>query len=78
MILLLKSVFLAVNAGLRWFNNVTDVYLVQVFLLLIGLQGWRRHFFRYRPLLRGWLEVCANFTPTLEETTNTAQPHLVQ
>jgi hypothetical protein len=25
-----KSVFLAVNASLRWLNNVTGVYLVQV------------------------------------------------
>jgi hypothetical protein len=27
-----KSVFLAVNANLRWLNNVAGVYLVQVFL----------------------------------------------
>ncbi len=33
-----KSVFLEVNASLRWLNNVTGVYLVQVSLLSIG---WR-------------------------------------
>ncbi len=32
-----KSVFLAVNASLRWLNNAVGVYLVQVSLLLIGL-----------------------------------------
>ncbi len=31
-----KSVFLANNESLRWFNNVVGVYLVQVSLLLIG------------------------------------------
>jgi hypothetical protein len=31
-----KSVFLAVNVSLRWFNNVVGVYLVQVSLLLVG------------------------------------------
>ncbi len=34
-----KSVFLAVNASLRWLNNFSGVYLVQIFLLLIGPQG---------------------------------------
>jgi hypothetical protein len=52
-----KIVFLAVNASLRWLNNVTVVacrYLIQVSLLLIGQQGYA-DFFRYRPLLRiGW------------------------
>jgi hypothetical protein len=32
-----KSVlFIAVNAGLRWLNNVSSVYLIQVSLFLIG------------------------------------------
>ncbi len=49
-----KSLFFAVNASLRWLNNVSDVYLGQVSLLLINQQGLR-HFFRYRPLLPiGW------------------------
>jgi hypothetical protein len=39
MILNAKSVFLAVNSSLRWLNNVSGVYLVQVSLLLIGQQG---------------------------------------
>ncbi len=43
-------VFLAVNASLRWVNNVNGVYIVQVSLLLIG-QQCLEHFFRYRPLL---------------------------
>jgi hypothetical protein len=36
-----KSVFFAVNASLRWLNNVTSEYLVQVFLffLFAFLQG---------------------------------------
>jgi hypothetical protein len=39
---------------LRWFNNASGVYLVQVSLLLIGQQD-SGHFFRYRPLLPvGW------------------------
>jgi hypothetical protein len=43
-----KSAFLAVNASLRWLNNVISWYLAQVSLLLIGQQvsvllpiGWR-------------------------------------
>ncbi len=32
--------FLAVNAGLRWLNHVTGVYLGQVSLLLIFQQEW--------------------------------------
>ncbi len=31
-----KSVFLAVNASLRWLNNVAGVHFVHVSLLLIG------------------------------------------
>jgi hypothetical protein len=49
-----KSVFLAVNASLRWLSNVTGVYLVQVSLLKIGQQGLG-NFLRCRPLLPiGW------------------------
>jgi hypothetical protein len=40
------SVFLAVNASLRWLNNVFGVYLLQVSLLLIGQQVLG-NFFRY-------------------------------
>jgi hypothetical protein len=32
------SLFLVVNASLRWLNSVRDVYIVQVSLLLIGHQ----------------------------------------
>jgi hypothetical protein len=58
-----------VIASLRWLN-VSGVYLVQVFLLLIGLQGLGQ-FFRYRPLppIRLSLEDCANFTPTPKENS---------
>jgi hypothetical protein len=38
-----KSLFLAVNASLRWLNSVVGVYF-------FGQQGLG-HFFRYRPLL---------------------------
>jgi hypothetical protein len=65
-----KGVFLAVNASLRWLNNVSGVYFVQVSLLLIGQQGLR-HFFRYRPLLLiGWriVQILRR-----RETTNTRQ-----
>jgi hypothetical protein len=49
-----KSLFLAINASLRWLNNVTGLYLVQFPLLLIGEQGLGL-FFKYRPLLLiGW------------------------
>jgi hypothetical protein len=58
--------FLTVNASLRWLNNVTGVYLVQVSLLLIGQQGLG-HFFRILVLASHWLEDCANFTPTPKE-----------
>jgi hypothetical protein len=34
-----KSVFLTVNASLRWLNNVSGVYLVQVSCLLMGQRG---------------------------------------
>jgi hypothetical protein len=49
-----KSVFLPVNASLRWLNNVSGVYLTQVSLLLIVQQDLV-DFFRYRPFLPiGW------------------------
>jgi hypothetical protein len=49
-----QKVILAVNASLRWLNNVSGMYLVQVSLFLIGQQGLGQ-FFRYRPLLPiGW------------------------
>ncbi len=72
-----------VNASFRWINNVSGVYLVQVFWLLIGQQGLRHY--RYRPfftntggkrhgtflqvsaLASHWLENCANSVPTPEE-----------
>jgi hypothetical protein len=54
MILERKSVYLPVNASLRWLNNIGGVYLTQVSLLLIGLQDLP-DFFRYRPFLPiGW------------------------
>jgi hypothetical protein len=34
-----KTVFLVVNASLRWLVNVSGVYFIQVSLLLIGQQG---------------------------------------
>jgi hypothetical protein len=63
-----KSVFIVVNASLRWLNNVSGAYLVQVSLLLIG-QGDLGHFYRYRPCFP-WLEDCADFSPTLEFSVN--------
>jgi len=49
-----KSIFLAVNASLRWLNNVSSVHLTQLSLLPIGQQHLV-DFFRYRPLLPiGW------------------------
>jgi hypothetical protein len=71
-----------VNASLRWLNNVSGVYLVQVSLLLIGQQGlghfylfffwWQDAapfgtFLRVSDLASHWLEDCANCTPTPEE-----------
>ncbi len=45
-----KSVFLAVNASLRWLNNVSRIYLTQVSWFLIGQQHLASH----------WLADCAN------------------
>ncbi len=59
--------FLAVNASLRWLNNV-GVYCVQVSMLLIGQQG----FFWYRPLLPiGW-RIVQILRQRRRRTTNTA------
>jgi len=70
-----KSVFLAVNESLRWLYNVSGVYLVQVFLLLIGQQGLG-HFFRYRPLIPiGW-RIAQILRQRRRKTTNTAQTTL--
>jgi hypothetical protein len=52
-----ESVILAVNASLRWFNNVKDGYLGQVFLFLFGQQGLG-HFFRYWPCFPWARELC--------------------
>jgi hypothetical protein len=60
--ILSKSVFLAVNARLRWLKNVVGVYLFQVSLLLIGQQDLV-DFFRYRhcfPLAGGLCKFYAN------------------
>ncbi len=67
-----KSVFLAVNASLRWLNNAVGVHLVQVSLLLIG-QQCLIDFFRYRLLLPiGW-RIVQILRRRRRETTNTAQ-----
>ena len=66
-----KSVFLAVNASLRWFTNVVGMYLVQVFLLLIGQQGLG-DFFRYRPLLPFDWRIVQILRQRRRKTTNTA------
>jgi hypothetical protein len=61
-----KSVFLAVNASLRWLNNVTGVHLVQFPLLLTGQQG------RYRPLLSNGWKIVQILRQRQRKTTNTA------
>jgi hypothetical protein len=71
---IVKDVFLAVNACLRWHINVSSVYLIQVSLLLIG-QQILVDFFRYRPFASHWLEDCANFTPTPEENDQYSANH---
>jgi hypothetical protein len=66
-----KSVFLAVNLSLRWLNNVSCLYLVQVSLLHIGRKGLI-DFFRYRPLLPiGW-RIVQLLRQRRRITTNTA------
>jgi hypothetical protein len=61
-----KIVFLAVNASLRWRNNVSSVHLVQVFLLPIGQQGLQ-HFFL---LPNGW-RIVQILRQRRRKTTNT-------
>jgi hypothetical protein len=58
-----KSVFLPVIASLRWLNNVSGMYLVQVSLLLIGQQDFGR-FLQVSALSSHWLADYANFTLT--------------
>ncbi len=63
--------FLAVNASLRWLNDVIGVYLVRISLLLIGQQGLG-DFFRYRPLFPiGW-RIVQILRQRRRKTTNTA------
>jgi hypothetical protein len=69
-----KSAFLAVNASLRYLNNVGGVYLVQVSLLFIGQQGLG-YSFRYRPSLPiGW-RIVQLFTPTQDENDQYSANH---
>jgi hypothetical protein len=49
--------FFAVNASLHWLNNVSGMYLVQVYLILVGQHA----------LASYWLDDCANCTPMPEE-----------
>jgi hypothetical protein len=69
-----KSEFLAVTASLRWHNNVSGVYLIQISLLLIGQQGFV-DFLQVSALASHWLEDCANFTPTPEENDQYSANH---
>ncbi len=69
------SVFLAVNASLRWLNNVSGVYLVQVFLLLIGQHAGIGTFLQISALASHWLEDWANCTPTPEEIDKYSANH---
>ncbi len=73
-----NSVFLAVNARLCWFDNVKGVYLVQVFLILIGQLGLG-HFHRCRPLLPiGWRIVQILRQRQKENDHYSAKPLLMQ
>jgi hypothetical protein len=66
-----KNVLVAVNASLRWLNNVVGMYLVQVSLLLIGQQGLV-DFFRYWPVLPiGW-RIVQIIRQRLRKTASTA------
>jgi hypothetical protein len=67
MILYCKKCISPVNASLRWFNNIVSMYFVEVSLLLIGQQGFGT-FLQRSALASLWLEDCANFTPTPEES----------
>ncbi len=65
-----------VNASLRWLNNVTGLYLVQVSLLHNGQQGLGHFFFKYRPLLPiGW-RIVKILRQRLRKITNTARTPL--
>jgi hypothetical protein len=72
-----KSVFFAVNASLRWLNNVSGAYLIQVSSLLIGPQEVGR-FLQVSALASHWLEDCANFTPTPVENDQYRANHSCQ
>jgi hypothetical protein len=69
-----NTFFLAVNASMRWLNNVSGMDLIQISLLLIGQQGLV-DFFSYRPFPSHWLEDCANFMPMLEENDQYGTNH---
>jgi hypothetical protein len=68
-----KSVFLAINASLRWLNNVSGVYLVKVSLLLIASGAWDIP--PIPTLASHWLDDCANFMPTQEENDQYSANH---
>jgi hypothetical protein len=60
-----KCVFLAVNASLRWLNNV----LGPGFLAFYWSAGFGT-FHQVLALASHWLEYCATFTPTPPEENN--------
>jgi hypothetical protein len=62
-----------VNASLPWLNNATDVYSVQVSLLLIGQPFGP--FLQESALASHWLKDCANVTPTPEENNQYSANH---
>jgi hypothetical protein len=70
MIFIEKSVFLAVNASLRWLSNVSSVHLVQVFFA----SDWSAGFGTFL-LASQWLEDCANLTPTPAENDQNSSNH---
>jgi hypothetical protein len=69
-----KSVFIAVNASLRWLSNVTCVYLVNGFLALNWSVGFGT-FLQVSALASHWLEDCGNFTQTTEENDQYSANH---
>ncbi len=66
-----KSVFLVVNESLRWLNNVSGMYLVQVSVPLIGQQGLE-DLFRYLPLRPISWKIVQILRQHRRNTTNTA------
>jgi hypothetical protein len=66
MILYRKKCFLAVNASLRWLNNVSGVLLNPGFLASYWSAGFGR-FLQVSTLASHWQQDCANFTPPPEE-----------